>query len=190
MSGTLSLALALIAGAFWAGAIPFGVLIARRRGVDIRAHGSGNIGATNVTRVLGTRAGAVVLVLDALKGALPTAAALAALGEPRTVALTGLAAILGHCFSPFLRGRGGKGVATAAGVFVVIAPGIVAIALAVFALVLRATRVPALGSLAAAAAITAGLALRGGGPYTALALATTVLLVYTHRSNLAKLRRR
>jgi glycerol-3-phosphate acyltransferase PlsY len=190
MSGTLSLALALIAGAFWAGAIPFGVLIARRRGVDIRAHGSGNIGATNVTRVLGTRAGAVVLVLDALKGALPTAAALAALGEPRTVALTGLAAILGHCFSPFLRGRGGKGVATAAGVVVVIAPGRGAIASAVVALVLRATRVPALGSLAAAAAITAGLALRGGGPYTALALATTVLLVYTHRSNLAKLRRR
>jgi hypothetical protein len=72
----------------------------------------------------------------------------------------------------------------------VIAPGIVAIAIAVFALVPRATRGPALGSLAAAAAITAGLALRGGGPYTALALATTVLLFYTHRSNLAKLRRR
>ena len=188
MSGTLSLA--LIAGAFWAGAIPFGVLIARRRGVDIRAHGSGNIGATNVTRVLGARTGAIVLVLDALKGALPTAAALAALGAPHLVALTGLAAILGHCFSPFLRGRGCKGVATAAGVFVVIAPGIVAIALAVFAVVLRVTRVPALGSLAAAAAITAGLALRGGGPYAALAVATTVLLVYTHRSNLAKLRRR
>ncbi len=184
------LSIALIAAAFWAGAVPFGVLIARRRGVDIRAHGSGNIGATNVTRVLGARAGAVVLVLDALKGALPTAAALAVGAGPRVVALTGLAAILGHCFSPFLRGRGGKGVATAAGVFAVIAPGMVAIAIAVFAVVLRATRVPALGSLAAAAAITAGLALRGGGPYAALALATTALLVYTHRSNLAKLRRR
>ncbi len=181
------LPLALIAAAFWAGAIPFGVLIARRRGVDIRAHGSGNIGATNVTRVLGARAGAVVLVLDALKGALPTAAALASASGPRWVALTGGAAILGHCFSPFLRGRGGKGVATAAGVFLVIAPELVGIALAVFAAVLGATRVPALGSLAAALAISAGLTLRGGGPYAVLAYATTALFVYTHRTNLAKL---
>jgi glycerol-3-phosphate acyltransferase PlsY len=183
------LALALIAAAFWAGAIPFGVLIARRRGVDIRAHGSGNIGATNVTRVLGARAGAIVLALDGLKGALPTAAALAASSDPGVVALTGAAAILGHCFSPFLRGRGGKGVATASGVFLVIAPGLVGIALAVFVVVLRATRVPALGSLAASLAISAGLVARGGGPYAVLACATTALLVYTHRTNLAKLRR-
>ena len=184
------LALALVTAAFWAGAIPFGVLIARRRGVDIRAHGSGNIGATNVTRVLGARAGALVLVLDGLKGALPTAAALAATAPPRLVALTGAAAILGHCFSPFLRGRGGKGVATASGVFAVIAPGIVGIAVAVFAVVARTTRVPALGSLAGALAISAGLVARGGGPYAVLACATTALLVYTHRTNLAQLRRR
>ena len=183
-----TLSLALIAAAFWAGAIPFGVLIARRRGVDIRAHGSGNIGATNVTRVLGVRDGAAVLLLDALKGALPTAAALATGRPPGIVAVTGGAAILGHCFSPFLRGRGGKGVATAAGVFLVIAPAITGVAAAVFAVVLRATRVPALGSLAAAAAISAGLVLRGGGPYAQLACATTALLVYTHRGNLAKLR--
>jgi glycerol-3-phosphate acyltransferase PlsY len=182
--------LALVAGAFLAGAIPFGVLLARRRGVDIRAHGSGNIGATNVTRVLGPRTGAVVLVLDALKGALPTAAALAVDAEPRLVALTGGAAILGHCFSPFLRGRGGKGVATALGVFLVIAPALVGIAAAVFAVVLRATRVPALGSLAGSLAISIGLVARGGGPYAALACATTALLVYTHRTNLAKLRAR
>ena len=163
LTGPLSVALvaALIAGAFWAGAIPFGVLLARRRGVDIRAHGSGNIGATNVSRVLGARDGAIVLVLDALKGALPTALALA-LADPaappgidaRAVALTGGAAILGHCFSPFLRGRGGKGVATALGVFLVLAPAIVAVAVAIFAAVLAVTRVPALGSLAAALAIS------------------------------------
>jgi len=190
MSGSLVLALALIAAAFWAGAIPFGVLIARRRGVDIRQHGSGNIGATNVSRVLGARTGAVVLLLDALKGALPTAAALAAVPDPRLVALTGLAAILGHCFSPFLRGRGGKGVATAFGVFLVIAPALTGIAIAVFVVVLQVTRVPALGSLAAAAAITACSLARGDGPYAALACATTALLVYTHRTNLAKLRGR
>jgi glycerol-3-phosphate acyltransferase PlsY len=196
MSGALSAL--LIAAAFWAGAIPFGVLIARRRGVDIRAHGSGNIGATNVSRVLGARAGVVVLVLDAVKGALPTAAALAAGPAPgapgapdaaRVVALTGLAAILGHCFSPFLRGRGGKGVATALGVFVVIAPAHVGVAAAVFAAVLGATRVPALGSLAASLAISVGLVVtEGGSPYAALACATTALLVFTHRSNLGKLR--
>jgi glycerol-3-phosphate acyltransferase PlsY len=190
MSGPLSLA--LISAAFWAGAIPFGVLIARRRGVDIRAHGSGNIGATNVARVLGARLGGIVLVLDAIKGALPTAAALAATSDGAAaaaiVALTGGAAILGHCFSPFLRGRGGKGVATALGVFLVIAPAIVAIAIAVFVVVLRATRVPALGSLAAALAISVGLVARAGGPYAILACATTALLVYTHRTNLAKLR--
>jgi len=188
MSGSLVLALALIAAAFWAGAIPFGVLIARRRGVDIRQHGSGNIGATNVSRVLGARTGAVVLLLDALKGALPTAAALAAEATPALVAATGGAAILGHCFSPFLNGRGGKGVATAFGVFLVIAPALTGIAIAVFVVVLQVTRVPALGSLAAAAAITAGALARGDGPYAALACATTALLVYTHRTNLAKLR--
>lgn len=184
------LALALIAAAFWAGAIPFGVLIARRRGIDIRAHGSGNIGATNVSRVLGPRAGAIVLVLDALKGALPTAAARAALADPWLVALTALAAILGHCFSPFLRGRGGKGVATAFGAFLVLEPALAALAIAVFVAVARATRVPALGSLAAALAISLGALARGEGPYAALACATTALLVYTHRTNLAKLRGR
>ena len=183
----LPLAFALLGAAFLAGSIPFGVLLARRRGVDIRAHGSGNIGATNVSRVLGARAGAIVLVLDACKGALPTAAALAVGAAPRLVALTGLAAILGHCFSPFLRGRGGKGVATALGVFAVIAPALVGIAVLVFVAVLAVTRVPALGSLAGSLAITIGLVARGGGPYAALACATTALLVYTHRTNLAKL---
>jgi glycerol-3-phosphate acyltransferase PlsY len=184
--GTLSIA--LIAAAFWAGAIPFGVLIARRRGVDIRAHGSGNIGATNVTRVLGARAGAVVLVLDALKGALPTAAALAAAGEPRTVALTGLAAILGHCFSPFLGSKGGKGVATALGVFIVASPPLALVAVAVFLLVAGRTRIPALGSLGGVTSATLyAFVTAQPTPVQLLALATSALLVYTHRSNLEKL---
>lgn len=181
--------LALIAAAFWAGAVPFGVLIAKRRGVEIREHGSGNIGATNVARVLGARAGAVVLLLDACKGALPVLVALAAGAAPWIVALTGFAAIIGHCFSPFLGGHGGKGVATAFGVFLALAPALAGIGVAVFVVVLWATRVPALGSLAGALAISAVLVARADGPYAALACATVALLIYTHRTNLAKLRR-
>src|SRR5262245_33406492 len=147
----------LIALGFAAGSIPFGVLVARRRGVNIREQGSGNIGASNVTRVLGKGAGALVLVLDAAKGALPTLAAAHWLAEPWAVVATGFAAVLGHCFSPFLRGRGGKGVATALGVFAVIDPAITLGGACVWGLVFAMTRIPALGSLAAAFAI--GIAL-------------------------------
>lgn len=178
----------VVLGGFLMGAIPFGVLIARRRGVDIRAHGSGNIGATNVTRVLGATAGAIVLVLDALKGAVPTWLALRLDAEPAVVMAAGAAAIAGHCFSPFLGFKGGKGVATALGVFLVLAPELVAIAAVVFALVLRITRVPALGSLAAVATICGLLLGRGDMPAATLALGTLALLLYTHRTNLAKLR--
>jgi acyl phosphate:glycerol-3-phosphate acyltransferase len=111
-------------------------------------------------------------------------------GEPWTVAATGFAAITGHCFSPFLRGRGGKGVATALGVFTVLSPELALIAIAVFAAALAMFRVPALGSLAAALAITAVLVARGEAPAATLACATTALLFYTHRTNLAKLRAR
>ena len=182
-------ALLLLAG-FFAGAIPFGVIIAKRRGVDIRKQGSGNIGATNVGRVLGIRDGLLVLLLDALKGGLVTLVAARFDGDPWVIVATGFAAILGHCFSPWLGGKGGKGVATALGVFVVLAPALVAVAVAMFAAVLAATRVPALGSLAAALTISVGLVAGRGGPYAALACATTALLVYTHRTNLAKLRAR
>jgi len=181
-------AIAYVVAGFVAGAIPFGVLIARRRGVNIKEHGSGNIGATNVARVLGVRDGLIVLLLDASKGALPTFAALRYCGWPAVVAITGGAAILGHCFSPFLRGKGGKGVATAFGVFLAIAPAFAGIAVLVFVVIWRITRVPALGSLAGIAAVSGLFVARGDSPYTALACLTMALLVYTHRTNLAKLR--
>jgi acyl phosphate:glycerol-3-phosphate acyltransferase len=172
---------------FWAGAIPFGVLIARRRGVDIREHGSGNIGATNVTRVLGPAAGAIVLLLDAAKGALPVWYALHHTPDPWLVVGTGGAALLGHCFSPFLEFKGGKGVATATGVFAVLVPQLVLLGLGVFVVVLRLSRVPALGSLAAVATVCIGTFVQGAHYVSSLALATFALLVYTHRTNLAKL---
>ena len=179
----------IVLGGFVAGAIPFGFLIARRRGLDIKQHGSGNIGATNVARVLGARTGLIVLLLDAAKGALPTLVAQHYGGWPQAIAATGAAAILGHCFSPFLRGKGGKGVATSFGVFLVIAPSLAGIAVLAFVVIWRITRVPALGSLAASAVLSALFIVRGEPHYTLLACATTVLLVYTHRTNLAKLAR-
>ncbi len=179
--------IALVIAGFAAGSIPFGLLLARRRGINIKEHGSGNIGATNVARVLGAKLGAIVLVLDAGKGALPTLAALRLCGMPWIVALTGAATILGHCFSPFLRGKGGKGVATSFGVFLVISPQAAGIAVLVFVVVWRMSRVPALGSLAGSAMMSAIFLGRSEVPYTVLACATTTLLVYTHRTNLAKL---
>jgi glycerol-3-phosphate acyltransferase PlsY len=179
--------LALVVVGFALGSIPFGVVVARRMGIDIKAHGSGNIGATNVTRVLGLGPGVIVLLLDALKGALAVALALHFSGAPWTVAAAGLAAIIGHCFSPLLGFRGGKGVATTLGVYLVLVPRLVLVAIVVFGAVLWLWRVPALGSLAAVAAIVAVLVIRGDAPMTALGIVTFVLLVYTHRSNLQKL---
>ena len=177
----------LITFGYFAGGIPFGVILAQLRGVDIREHGSGNIGATNVTRVLGPVLGAMVLVLDAGKGALPTWYAIHHTPDPWVVVATGAAAILGHCFSPFLGFSGGKGVATATGVFLVLAPQQLAIALVVFLAVLAWKRVPALGSLAGIAALCVATWWRGDAWTATLALGTLGLLVYTHRSNLAKL---
>jgi glycerol-3-phosphate acyltransferase PlsY len=180
-------ALFLILLGYFAGGIPFGVLLAQLRGVNIREHGSGNIGATNVTRVLGPVLGAIVLVLDAAKGALPTWYAIHHTPDPWVVVATGGAAIVGHCFSPFLELEGGKGVATATGVFLVLAPQPLAIALGVFLAVLAWKRVPALGSLAGIAALCIATWWHGDAWTAVLALGTLVLLVYTHRSNLAKL---
>ncbi len=182
-------AIGLVTLGFVAGSIPFGFLVARRMGIDIRAHGSGNIGATNVTRVIGLVPGGMVLVLDATKGALPVAVALHWQAAPAIVSLTGFAAIAGHCFSPFLGWKGGKGVATAFGVFLVLVPKLVVISLVIFVIVLRLTKVPALGSLAAMLTISAVLVARGDVATAGLSCGTLALMFYTHRSNLAKLNR-
>lgn len=181
--------LALLLFGYWAGAVPFGVLIAKWLGIDIREHGSGNIGATNVTRVLGPVPGAIVLVLDALKGAIPVWLAIRYSGEPWTVMATGLAAILGHCFSPFLEFRGGKGVATAMGVFLVLDPAVTAMGVLAFVAVLEMTKVPALGSLSAGLIIAIVFAHYHEREAATLAFLTLALMLFTHRTNLAKLRK-
>lgn len=167
---------------FLSGSVPYGVIIAQRFDTDLRQHGSGNIGATNAARVLGRKVGAIVLILDAFKGAVPTL--LAGGTSDATIAATGFAAIVGHCFSPWLSFRGGKGVATALGVFLVIAPITTMIGVAAFAMFYVTTRVVAIGSLAAAATIAGRLVLLGDTPNAILGVATLLLLVFTHRSNI------
>lgn len=179
-----------IALAVVAGSIPFGLLIARQRGIDVRTVGSGNIGATNVARTLGKKFGAVVLLLDAGKGAAPVLLARAA-DEPTTIlAAVGFAAICGHCFTPWLRFRGGKGVATALGVYFVLVPAAAGLGIIAFAAALAVTRITAIGSLSASVCIALLLLVRGPDALAVFGVAVAVLLFFTHRSNLNALLRK
>ena len=155
------------------GALSPATLAARRGGVDLRGIGSGNPGAANVGRALGRRTGAVVAVLDVLKGAVPAAAFGAA--DHRAGLLAGLAAVLGHVTSPFLRGRGGKGVATAAGAVLGSHPLWAPVALLVWLLVLAASRWIALASMAAAVTVLVVALVVGEDRSWALALAAVVV---------------
>jgi len=147
--------LLLLVAAYFVGSIPFGLVFAKVfGGKDVRQHGSGNIGATNVSRVAGPLAGILTLVFDAAKGALPVWAAGQVFDHSATaMMLGGLAALLGHCFPVWLKFRGGKGVATALGVFGALSPAATLAAVAVFGLTLVFWRYVSLASLAAAAAM-------------------------------------
>ncbi|MBZ4421189.1 glycerol-3-phosphate 1-O-acyltransferase PlsY [Myxococcus sp. RHSTA-1-4] len=183
---------ALVLLGYLAGSIPFGVLLTRwLRGVDVRQQGSGNIGATNVTRVAGKKLGAVVLLLDALKGALPVALALRVLpGQPMVHVLVGLAAVLGHVYPVWLKLHGGKGVATALGVLVVLVPEAAVAGALVYAAVLAVWRVSSLGSLAAGATAVGTSALTARATeYAGLSAFLLALMLWTHRSNIRRLMR-
>jgi acyl phosphate:glycerol-3-phosphate acyltransferase len=172
------------------GSIPFGILITRAfAGKDVRSVGSGNIGATNVVRAAGRTAGVLTLVLDALKGAIPTYAAYLVVGIPGA-AFTGYCAFLGHVFPVTLRFKGGKGVATALGVLVVVAPWAALGALVTYGLLLATTHVSAIGSMGAVAAVLVTVcAVPYSPPVITLAFALAVIIVWRHRENLSKLRR-
>ena len=189
--------------AFLVGGIPFGFLVGRFvLKDDIRNHGSGNIGATNVARVIGWNWGGFVLLLDAIKGLLPTWLALryAAENQLENMILhlpvaAGISAIVGHMYPVYLKLRGGKGVATALGVVLVLAPKAVAIALAAFLLTVAVTRIVAVASIVAA------LTFGGVQLYlmrdtmldskslslTVFAIAIPLLIIWRHRSNIRKL---
>ncbi|RKH89023.1 glycerol-3-phosphate acyltransferase [Corallococcus sp. AB045] len=175
------------------GSVPFGVLLTRwLRGVDVRASGSGNIGATNVTRVAGKKLGAVVLLLDALKAVLPVALAVHYLpGDTKAHALVGLSAVLGHVYPVWLKLQGGKGVASALGVLVVLVPKAALAGAIIYGLVVARWRVSSVGSLAAAVvAIATAFLTAPAREYVLLTAGLFVLMLWTHRSNLQRLARR
>lgn len=189
--------------AYLVGSIPFGLLIAKRvAGVDLRAVGSGNIGATNATRVLGKKWGVIVLLLDALKGLLPTLLlprlfALDPAEAANDAVLAGVCAIVGHSYPVWLKFRGGKGVATSLGVVLILAPWGTLAAAALFAAVFAATRIVSLGSLTAAAgfAVFQWFWLQPE-PWsaqkwslTAFSLGVPALIIMRHRSNVWRLLR-
>jgi glycerol-3-phosphate acyltransferase PlsY len=186
-------AVACLVAAFLLGGIPFSHAIARLRGVDLRSVGSGNIGATNLTRAFGYGVGAVGLFLDAAKGTaavLLPGVVLGAQSTPAIRAMAGILAVLGHAFTPFLRFKGGKGVATGAGAFAVLAPLATLLAWAVFMLVVALTRVVALGSVLAALALPVAAQLTGAPRVVTLGAGIVALfIVVRHRSNLVRLLR-
>ncbi len=182
--------LAAAAGSYLLGSVPFGLLLARARGVDIRSVGSGNIGATNVFRAVGKGPGLLTFFLDFLKGLLPVLAAGHWLA-PDTAApiLCGCAAIAGHIWTVFARFRGGKGVATGAGVVVGIAWEAVIIGLICWIIVFALTRYVSLASIITAGSVgISGWILYPGRrlvPATLTLLAA--LLIVRHRSNIVRL---
>ncbi|MCA9619987.1 MAG: glycerol-3-phosphate 1-O-acyltransferase PlsY [Myxococcales bacterium] len=190
MTPPLVLGVLLAVTAFLSGSVPYGAIFARRRGVDIQAEGSGNIGATNVARTLGKGWGAAVLLLDAAKGAAPVAVAWwqASRLPAWAFAAAGLLAVVGHCYTPWLRFRGGKGVATALGVFLVLDPLATLVSVALFALVYAATKKSSAGSLTGALAMPVTLWIRGRGALElGLAVAVVLVIFLRHRDNLRRL---
>ena len=184
--------------AYLLGAAPFGYLIARAKGVDIRERGSGNIGATNVGRVLGRGWGVLCFVLDVGKGLVPTliVSRLHAdeAGVSLAAVLVGLAAIVGHNWPVYLGFRGGKGVATSCGVFLALFWQGVVIALGIWVVTVALTRYVSVGSMAAGVALpVCALALqedplgREGIALTAFAALAAVLSIVRHRANIARL---
>jgi len=189
--------LLLFPAAYLLGSIPFGLLLAKLFGdADVRRAGSGNIGATNVARVAGPAAGILTLVLDAGKGwiAVWLAGRVVHAGAAVMV-VAGFFALLGHCFPVWLRFRGGKGVATAAGIFAALCPEALLAALILFALVVWYWRYVSLGSLAASAAMPLLVYLLWAPHFappnivTGGSLAMALLVIYQHRGNIERLAR-
>lgn len=209
--------------AFLLGSIPFGLLIARAKGIDIRQHGSGNIGATNVLRVVGKKYGISCLLLDALKGFIPVVVAISVIQyegmkNPMSIGalagyaqdfsistaqifqvLTGLCAVLGHNYTPWAGFKGGKGIATSAGVFIALMPAAIVILIVIWVLTFLISRYVSLASIVAAAALPLvtlwGSWFHGkiqNGTWNKSLFVFTVILavlaIWKHRSNIVRLR--
>ncbi len=180
----------IIAAAYLIGSIPFALILARRWGAaDLRRIGSGNLGAANVLRASGLTAGVLVAALDIAKGAVSVVLAQRLGGAGAGPAAAGVAAIVGHVYPVWLGFRGGKGVATACGVFTVLTPLAVPPALAIFLASVWVTKYVSVGSVLASVVLpTVAYVTGSSGPVLGAAVAASALIVFRHRSNLARLR--
>ena len=185
-----------VALSYLSGSIPFAAIAGKLRGVDLRKQGSGNLGATNVFRVLGWKIGVLVFLADALKGAIPVYFLPPRIVSPRDPIVwaiaCGIAAIAGHVRPIFLKlQRGGKGVATAAGVFFALAPMPMAVTFAIFVVVVLATGYVSLGSMLSALALRTILLVTLGprSPLFIVSIIIALFVFWTHRSNIGRLRR-
>jgi glycerol-3-phosphate acyltransferase PlsY len=184
--------LALAAVAYLLGAFPTGALVARAYGVDLTRRGSRRTGATNALRVLGRRAAVGILLGDALKGAAAVGLARRCLHSDWAPPVAALLAMVGHTYSVFLGGKGGRGVATGGGALLALSPGALLVAAAAGVATIGATRFVSLGSLVGALAGAGVLAAqvaraRAPRPYCLFALGGAGFLVYSHRDNVARL---
>lgn len=174
--------------AFFVGAIPFGLLIGKLKGIDLREKGSGNIGASNAMRQLGKPLGILVFVLDTLKGLLPTLLAHQQALSPEWVVGVGLAAVFGHIYSPFVRFKGGKGVATTLGVLLGLDWRVGLLGFGVFLVVTAITDYISVGSITAAVAQAALFWVFGDPlPMKLFGAVVGVFVIIRHRSNIQRL---
>jgi glycerol-3-phosphate acyltransferase PlsY len=174
--------------AYLLGSIPFGVVLAKLRRVDLSQHGSGNIGATNVTRALGKTAGILTLLGDCGKGYLAVWIAGQLLETQWAIAVAGLMAFLGHIFSIFLKFKGGKGVATGLGIFLYLIPWSGLLSIGIFAVSFVFNRYVSVSSILAAISIPwSGIYFQAPGPYLYVATAAAIITVIRHHENIRRL---
>jgi acyl phosphate:glycerol-3-phosphate acyltransferase len=181
---------ALLLAAYLVGAIPFGLIVGRLfYAVDIRDHGSGNVGTTNVFRVLGKKAGVAVFVLDIMKGFLPALIGTLVF-DPWLAIFIAAAPVVGHMYSIFLKGRGGKGVATGAGAVLALEPTIFLIIFIVWLVLVFTVRIVSLASITGTIMLPI-LVIAGDSPrpYEIAAVLVAVIVLYAHRGNMARLAR-
>ncbi len=180
-----------VAASYFLGAIPSSYIAGRLfRGIDLREHGSGNLGATNAFRVLGARIAAPVMVADMAKGFVPAAffPHFDAVVGWRWALVYGAAAIIGHVFPVYMKFKGGKGVATAAGVFLALSPVAVGVALAAWLVVLRGSRMVSAASIVAAVVLVVALIVTEDRPQVmTLGILVATFVIYAHRANVRRI---
>lgn len=185
----------LLLGAYIVGATPFGFLAGKMKGIDIRDHGSGNIGATNVLRTLGKPIGITVLVMDVLKGLIPVVIAQSLSDNSLVHVMTAITTILGHNYTFWLRFKGGKGIATTGGAVLPIMPFALIAAVLIWLITVKTTRYVSLASIAAAITIPVIITVRGliqnnlDFIILGLGLFVCLLAIWKHRGNIGRLRR-